>query len=457
MGKQLFSFMELKAIIKSNYKIIGSFFIAGFLWLCFWATYNTDIFGIFSPGFPHSFFDLMHGIRSIFPFFALAGALIILIKNKKFDDGLLRGPLGLLSIYSIVGIIASVFSKNPVESFYWGILYLSVIILLFSILTAPDASKKLSLIININWIIAGLVTIILLAFFLFQPGIIKSINFNFLLCQNRPYEGLGSVPIEVSTFGMAGSRPTGWGRYAGLAAIACLAGFCFSRKKITWLVLFIFFLAVLIFTRGRTEVIAFIIAAPLVFILSRKYKYFLFFGIGLLTFLAAFFVLYQASCTVPQTQTQAAKPNPITFLINQSDVFTLSGRTNGVWLDAWHLFLKNPFMGYGFQADRFFLAGQHAHNSIIHALIQAGFLGTVPFVFAFILTFLILIKLFKNPDITKDKKNFLIILLAVLVFFTVRSITESIAFFSADWLFVAPIIAYVQCQDNQIKTENKIN
>ena len=44
---------------------------------------------------------------------------------------------------------------------------------------------------------------------------------------------------------------------------------------------------------------------------------------------------------------------------------------------------------------------------------------------------------------------------AVLVFFTVRGVTESVAFFSADWLFVAPIIAYIQCLGSEINLKNK--
>ncbi len=50
------------------------------------------------------------------------------------------------------------------------------------------------------------------------------------------------------------------------------------------------------------------------------------------------------------------------------------------------------------------------------------------------------------------ERNFLMMLAAVLVFFAVRSITESVAFFSADWLFVAPIIAYLQCLDGQVQS-----
>lgn len=443
--------------------IFYGFLFSAFLWLCVWATYNTDIYRFFSTGFPHSAIDLAHGLRSFLPFVAVILAIIFILKKRNLPQNFFLTPLGLLTIYTIIGIISSVFSKNPLAAMYWGVLYGSVLIVLLAVLLSSDPLKKLSFIININWVVVGLIAIILLAFFLFQPGIIKSINLNFLICGARPYEGLGNIHAEANTFGMTGSRPTGWGRYAGIASIVCLACFCFAKKKVKliWLILFLLFLAVLIFSRGRTEVIGFLIAALSVFLLGRKYKHLLFFGIGLLIFLISFSVFYQSTCSLPvknttpavqitkpaiiqETKTVSIKANPITFLTKNSNLLTLSGRTNGVWLDSWSLFLSNPLVGYGFQADRFFLNGQNAHNTILHALIQAGLLGTIPFVLAFIFTFLMLWRLLKNPNIIGSERFFLISMTGALVFFVVRGITESLAFFSADWFFVAPIIAYIQ-------------
>ena len=74
---------------------------------------------------------------------------------------------------------------------------------------------------------------------------------------------------------------------------------------------------------------------------------------------------------------------------------------------------------------------------------------------AFVLLLVYLVKLFRNKFIQLKEKQFLITITAVLVFFAVRGLTESLAFFSADWLFVAPIIAYIQCLNNELKSNKK--
>ncbi|MCX6723656.1 MAG: WecB/TagA/CpsF family glycosyltransferase [Candidatus Staskawiczbacteria bacterium] len=493
MKNQLFNLVRSKTTIKNNQKIISGFLAAFLLWLCFWATYNTDIFRIFYVGFPHGFFDLIHGLRSLFPFISLAGAIFILVRNKKFNRDLFKGPVGLLLAYSIIGVVASALSKSPIESLYWGVLYTSVIILLLAVLTGQEASKNLSIIINANWIIAAILSVGLLIFFLIQPGVVHSLTYNFLICSQRPFEGLGNLQKEAQMFGMVGTRPTGLGRYAGIMAIVALASFFQTKKrlKIAWLSAFIIFLSILLFSKGRTEVVAFIVAAIFVIWLAKKINFFSVLGICLISLISVVIIFYNVPCanylgflkpapvseitptpdpkknpdvvasapvsTIP-VETSTVEPATSAFeLKNKTIVFTLSGRTSGVWNDAWHLFLSNPLSGYGFQADRIFLNGQHAHDSIIHALIQAGILGTVLFVFAFILAFSLLLKLFKSRQIEEKERNFLAVISAVLVFLAVRSITESVAFFGADWLFVAPMIAYIQClNDKNVIARGKI-
>jgi O-antigen ligase len=84
-------------------------------------------------------------------------------------------------------------------------------------------------------------------------------------------------------------------------------------------------------------------------------------------------------------------------------VFTLSGRTIGVWHEGWGLFLESPLLGFGFHADRIFLEGQHMHNSLLHALVQTGLIGTVLFILAFIWAWIILFRLLKKPRFRNQK------------------------------------------------------
>jgi len=505
---------KIISLVKNRY--FCGFLFAAALWLMVWSTYNTDITRLLVPGFPHNALDLIHGLRSLLPFVAVVLALVFLFKKRRLPENFFLTPMGLLLIYAILGSISSVFSKEPFMALYWSALYGIVILVLLAVLTSPEPLKKLSLIININWAIAGILTIALLVFFLIQPGVLSSFHANFLICYQRPYESLGNVPAALQTFGMVGTRPTGWGRYAGVMAIIALASFFYNKKylKIIWFLLFIISLFILLFSRGRTEIVAFIFAAIFVIWLAKKINIFSIFGICFLSLLSVFIVFYSIPCTnsfgfisyfipknitiypiqiqknsnvvpsnqnsanvvpsnqnsanvvpsnqnsanvVPSNQNSAnvvpSNQNSANDLALKSikDIFTLSGRIDGVWIDAGRLFMNNPLVGYGFQADRFFLNGQHAHNTILQVLIQTGIFGTIPFLLAFVFTFIILYKLFKKNMLEDRERYFLIAITAALVFFAVRSITESVAFFSADWLFVAPIIAYIQClNDNKL-------
>ncbi|MCX6722546.1 MAG: WecB/TagA/CpsF family glycosyltransferase, partial [Candidatus Staskawiczbacteria bacterium] len=322
--------------------------------------------------------------------------------------------------------------------------------------------------------------------FIIQPGVISSLTYNFLICTQRPYEGLGHVAAEIQTFGMAGTRPTGLGRYAGVIGIVALANFlCIKNdKKLSKFFLFfifIIFFLILVFAKGRTEIIGFIIAMVFVIWLAKKFNFYIILGTGLIILLVGFSIFYNIPCTnsigivnqlLPKnnmnntpnstlniTALNSTSPKNILNNLepkNKLIFFTLSGRTTGIWPQSWRLFLSSPLIGYGFQADRVFLNGQHTHNTLFQALVQTGLLGTIPLIFAFLLTFIYLCYALKTKNIKEEEKCFLVVISGVFVFFAVRAITESSgAYFDADWLFLAPIIAYIQVYNDK-KSDNYI-
>jgi N-acetylglucosaminyldiphosphoundecaprenol N-acetyl-beta-D-mannosaminyltransferase len=466
---------KIKQKIIANRELV----IAIFLWFCVWGTYNTDISRIFSPGFPNGFFDLVHGLRSILPFIAFIYSGIVLFKNRYFFKNLFWSPIGLSIVYSLLGIISSIFSREPLMAMYWGILYGGV---LFFLLVFLKDKKILKKIIIINFFIAGAIALVLTILFLAHPGAINSLTYNFLICSQRPYEGLGGLFAESDLIGMAGTRPTGLGRYAGITAIASLSFFFFTRKKfkINWFVLFAIFLAILLFSKGKTEMVAFI--ASIIFLIwtVKKINIFSIIGTIFIILISGIIIFYNVPCTNSsfvkndlfiknvsnannelvqgkQNIVEIQQPETPKITSRTASVISLSGRTGGVWRDSWHLFLRNPLFGFGFQADRYFLNNQHAHNTIIHTLLQAGILGTLAFILAVIILLIYIIRIFKTKNVDIKEKQFLTIITAVLIFFAVRAITESVAFFSADWLFVAPIIAYIQCLNTKIKSNKKMD
>jgi O-antigen ligase len=402
------------------------------LWLMLWGAYNAHFGRLFATDFPANALDLFHGLRALLPLLAGYLAGIMLLARRSPPMRLFQSPLGLLALYSLIGIASSILlSRDQLIALYWAAQYGSVIIVLWAILSDSNSLHHLSRLINLNWIFCGILTIGLFLFFIFQPGVIS-----YLVAGDfwgaRPFEGLAGVPIKMEILGMVGTRPTGFGRYAGVAAIVAFAMLLNSKKqsKFIWFFLFLLFFSVLVFSQARTAIAAFLIGALLILWIQSRSKFLLILGTPFSLFLLGLTGFYQAFYIYLREE--------------MPFVFTLSGRTIGVWPQAWELFLSSPLLGFGFHADRIFLEGQHTHNAFLHALVQTGLIGTVPFIFAFIWAWIILFRLLKRPSIQKSEKPSLIAIAGVLAFLTVRTITESTgAFFGTEWLILAPILAYL--------------
>ena len=115
------------------------------------------------------------------------------------------------------------------------------------------------------------------------------------------------------------------------------------------------------------------------------------------------------------------------------------------------MFPESPFLGYGFHADRFLL-NTHAHNSFVHALLQTGAIGTIPFLLALLLAWLLLIRAsLKQFIFSQDQKSLFIQVSGMLTFLSVRSFSESTgAFFGVDWLLLGPILLFLQLVNSDV-------
>lgn len=127
-----------------------------------------------------------------------------------------------------------------------------------------------------------------------------------------------------------------------------------------------------------------------------------------------------------------------------TEFFNFTGRT-AVWRDALALFSESPWIGYGFQADRYLLQ-THAHNSVVQSLLQAGIVGTIPFVVGLLLAWMLLLKASINRvQLSTDQRSLLLQVLGMITFLSVRSVSESTgAFFGVDWLLLGPMLIYLQ-------------
>jgi len=139
-----------------------------------------------------------------------------------------------------------------------------------------------------------------------------------------------------------------------------------------------------------------------------------------------------------------------------SDKFLLTGRTP-VWNQAINGFAESPVFGFGFHADRLVL-NHHLHNSVIHAMLQTGTLGTIPFIFAFLLAWYLVIRLMRLRHLLSDEHaNTVVTVGALLAFFSFRSLFESTAaFFGVDWLLVSPLLLYLSVLYYSLGTNHEV-
>ncbi|MCH8256721.1 MAG: O-antigen ligase family protein [Proteobacteria bacterium] len=126
----------------------------------------------------------------------------------------------------------------------------------------------------------------------------------------------------------------------------------------------------------------------------------------------------------------------------------MTGRTV-VWAEGLRLFKESPLLGYGFHADRLLLEA-HAHNILIHALIQTGLMGTIPIIAALLLGWFLLLKNLRNLNRLPAGHKILVIQTAgILAYLSVRAVSESTgAFFGVDWLILGPLLLYVRVIDS---------
>lgn len=403
------------------------------LWAMLWAGYNTGPWYVESPRFPASTMDLIHGLRAFFPMLAGWLALLLILTRGSLFMRWVVGPLGLLLLYAVVGFASSAFvSIEPLEAMYWGGNWLAIVLVLLAIVPVEDPVLDFQHVLLFNWIVNAILTVSLL-------GAIPILGRQVIAeTQTSPLgvRAYGVAPTEI--LGMASTRNTGFARYAAISGIVALARIWKGKRftRLLWGGLLAASLYALLVSNGRTEVLAFIASALVVMVVQKSKRIiFLLVGAGsaALLGLAGFyggFVLYM---------TRSGRIDP-----------TMSGRTE-TWRHGWELFLKSPLWGFGFQADRFYLWGEHMHNALLHALVQSGILGGGALLLALLVVWRLTVKHFfirppRNTALTPPEVP------GVLTFFTISSVTEStFAYYSAAWLLSAPIFAYVTALDRHIR------
>jgi len=399
------------------------------LCLLVWSSYNTTIYRSLEPVFPKSFIDFVHGVRAFFPILAGIIAVAQLAQRRSFPKWLAFGPLTLLLFYAGIGLASSLLvSPEPIGATYWSLEYISVIIVVMAIASGPEPEAHLARFIAVNWGCCAAICMGLLAGIPFLGGGMVSQT------AGSPLGVVAYARPREEMLGMAGTRNTGFGRFAGIVILVGLAKLLHDRKDkktlFIWTPLTLAATLALLLSQARTSWLSVLVAAMV--LLARaptrwRVPLIMIAVLGLpfvwLTGFGHAFALYL-------TRERGFDP-------------TLTGRTM-TWEMGWQALQQSPWIGLGFWADRFVLGGRNMHNSLLQALLQGGFLGVIPFVVALVWVWIGILRFYSTRP-AAEASSLPGELLGVMTFFTVYSITEiTYSFYSVGWMAMAPLFAHVQ-------------
>ena len=399
------------------------------IWLLVWGALYTGIYQIFdNPSWSSSPLGLFQGIRALLPLVALYISLMwIFVGKSKFPS--LRTPPGLFFYYSLVGLATSLFSPDVRTSLYWGLLFLTTVLVTWILYMREDSLLSLQTVSYINHAVAIVIFLVIFS---------KIARLGF---------GARGLQFYELPFGLGEMTANGVGRFALVASIIAGVHFFFNKNNIrfVWLMLCLFGIYMIMFTQSRTSLLGLGVASMLfVLILGFRWYYVL---MG--PFIAI--ILWQAGY-------KDRAGGEIDILLQ------LTGRES-TWGEAISLIKQSPFLGWGFHSDRIMLDSAHIHNSYIHATIQSGILGLVFFILAIISIWILFIKtnIFKKlRNYDGEDKPLVIVNILLIGFFSARSVFESTAaFYGVDLLIFLPAIVYIynwmQVQQHEDEDEDEDN
>jgi O-antigen ligase len=350
--------------------------------------------------------------------------------------------MALLLLYAGIGLASSLLvSPEPVGATYWALQYISVIIVVMAVASGPEPEANLARYISLNWACCAAVCIGLLA------GIPLLGREAMSQTAGSPLGVIayGRLPGEV--MGMAGTRNTGFGRFAGIVILVGLAKLLHDRtdKKtlFIWTPLTVAAGLALLLSQARTSCVSVVIAAAVLVARAPTRWRVPMIMIGLLALPLVFLSGLGNSFALYLTRERGFDP-------------TLTGRT-ATWLEGWHVLQQSPWAGLGFWGDRLFVHGSNMQSTLFDALVQAGFLGIVPFVIALVWVWVGILRFYSTKP-AGEASSLPGELLAVMTFFAVYSITEiTCSFYSVGWMAMAPLIAHVQLRvfQNSRKRQSK--
>lgn len=405
----------------SDFSMVPAWALVG-LWSLLWLSLNSG--PIQAP--PGSTEEAWYLVRSIAPVLSLVFGILLVYRQQKRRISRGTPGLWLLLAYALVGLLGTFLaSPNVYVGVHWGILFASAILVTWILHDHPPGTHRLQQLNHVNYVfVAGLAA-------LFSYLAITELGLLDLLLHGNLERLYETRPVLISDEFLITSN--GVGRFVALLALISLsrglaAG---ARRRWPWLLVVTICIVLLTYTISRTSILAFAVATLVVVWIHQ--------GSKRLLYLLTALLLVSAPLA----------PRLISYFERgqTADIILSFGNRAPVWSQALDQISGSPVIGFGFHADRLLLQGEHIHNAWIHALLQAGILGFILFVAAWAITWrflfgLGLLRRFKGRP--RSQRLVLAELAAFLVFFTVRTLTESSgAFFGVDLILLLPVFALI--------------
>jgi O-antigen ligase len=403
--------------------------LTSMLCLSVWSGYNSTILYLLDPLFPRNFVNFVHGVRAFFPILAGVIAVCQLAQRRSLPKWLTVGPLTLLLLYAGIGLASSVFvSVEPIGAVYWALQYISVILVVIAVASGSEPEAHLTRFISVNWGCCAAVCLVLLAGIpLLGGGTVGH-------TASSPLGVMAYAKVREDVMGMAGTRNTGFGRFAGIVILVGLAKLLHDRRDkktlFIWVPLTLAAAVALLLSQARTSWVSAVVAAVVLLARAPTRWRVPIIMLALLALPLVWLTGFGHASMIYLTRGRGIDP-------------TLTGRTV-TWANGWQAVHQSPWVGLGFWGDRYFLNGQNMQSTLLDALIQSGFLGLIPFVIAIVWVWIGVLR-FYSTKTTGETSSLPGELLGVMTFFTVYSVTEiTYSFYSVGWMAMAPLFAHVQ-------------
>jgi O-antigen ligase len=355
----------------------------------------------------------------------LAGMVLLwraATRRGEWVRSLFSGMVLIMAAFPLVGILSTAWSVFPAWTFYKSIELLIDVSVLAAALAAAGTVGNLKSLFDWNWLLlAGIQATVWIGAAIWpQEALIR---------------GVGTLGVQLTGV-VPGMSSNGVGHIAAILSIVALARMLDRGARhgsvLLYSMVFLSSAATLVFSQTRSALGAFVAAAALVLLLSRR--------TGLIaTVVLATFVLLTAS---------AFESTFLTYLRRGQDAQLLesfSGRTDW-WRFAWVRFLERPLTGYGaFAGGRFASLAEMGdqttsslHNSYLEAMLGVGILGLLPVLACLIATWWRLLQSFFRWTSGEIERSLRLEAIGVLMVISVRSVftTDLIWHPALSWFLV---------------------